>query len=485
MPGELITMSAATFVRPGGEAALHDITWTFRDGETWAIVGPTGAGKTALVDAAAGLLRLTAGRIEWPILDAARAKGKRADWPGDAIRRVTFREDSRLFSYRGYYYQQRFEFGDDPDVPTLRAYLSSGIGSSAREVEDAAARLGVARALDLSLLKLSNGQTRRARLAKGLLAQPELLILDDPFVGLDVAGRADVDTLLGDLVRDGQRVLLVCRPDQIPAWVTHRIELDGGRVVDAGERNRGWEGAAITTPRSVPFAVPNELAEEYVAVRNVTVRHGGRTLLEGVSWTVRAGERWAVLGPNGSGKTTLLSLLCGDHPQAYSSDVRLFGTRRGSGESIWDVKRDVGFLSPEFHLYFSEPLTAFRTATTGFFDVLSDRPTSAGQDRRVRDLFEAFQILHVKDRPFATLSTGEQRLVLLARAVVKSPRLLILDEPFQVLDRVHVARLRAWLDVTLRPDQALIFVTHDVNEKPEGVTHALRLENGRVVGRGK
>ncbi len=107
---------------------------------------------------------------------------------------------------------------------------------------------------------------------------------------------------------------------------------------------------------------------------------GGPRLPDNISWTVRAGERWAVLGPNGSGKTTLLSLLCGDHPQAFSSDVRLFGKRRGSGETIWDVKRDVGLVSPEFHLYFSEPLTAFRTAATGYFDALADRPTTPEQD---------------------------------------------------------------------------------------------------------
>jgi molybdate transport system ATP-binding protein len=176
-----------------------------------------------------------------------------------------------------------------------------------------------------------------------------------------------------------------------------------------------------------------------------------------------------------------LSLLCGDHPQAFAQDVRLFGHRRGTGETIWDVKRDVGLVSPEFHLYFSEPLTAFRAAATGFFDALADRPTTPDQDARVREVFDAFRISHLRDRPFATLSTGEQRLVLFARAVVKAPRLLILDEPFQGLDLTHVARLRAWIAGSLRPDQALVFVTHDENERPEGVTHTLRLDAGRLA----
>src|SRR5207302_10925112 len=133
-------------------------------------------------------------------------------------------------------------------------------------------------------------------------------------------------------------------------------------------------------------------APPVIELHRVTVAYDGRPILDGVSWTVRAGERWAVVGPNGSGKTTLLSLLCGDHPQAYANDIRLFGRRRGSGETIWDVKRNVGLVSPEFHLYFTEPLTADRTAATGFFDALADRATSPEQDDRVRELFAAFDI---------------------------------------------------------------------------------------------
>jgi molybdate transport system ATP-binding protein len=218
-----------------------------------------------------------------------------------------------------------------------------------------------------------------------------------------------------------------------------------------------------------------------VELRDVRVAYGEREVLRGVSWTVRAGERWAVLGPNGSGKTTLLSLLCGDHPQAYSNDVRLFARQRGSGESIWDVKRQVGLVSPELHLYFSEPLTAAQTAATGFFDVLVRRPTTPEQDAVVADLFERFGIGPLAPRPFARLSTGEQRLVLLVRALVKRPPLLILDEPFQGLDARTMARLRDWLDRELGPDQTLLFVSHHAEEVPRTVTHRLRLDEGRVV----
>jgi molybdate transport system ATP-binding protein len=218
-----------------------------------------------------------------------------------------------------------------------------------------------------------------------------------------------------------------------------------------------------------------------VELRSVNVTYGSQRILRDVDWTVRSGDRWAVLGPNGSGKTTLLSLICGDHPQAYCNSVKLFGRQRGTGESIWEIKSSIGLVSPELHLYFSEPLSGERTAATGFHDIVTQRPTTPQQDRVVAELFAEFGITNLAIRPFAQLSTGEQRLVLLIRALVKGPKLLILDEPFQGLDERAITQARAWLDERLRPDQTLLFVTHDPAELPNCVSHYLRLDGGCVV----
>src|SRR5207245_350620 len=137
------------------------------------------------------------------------------------------------------------------------------------------------------------------------------------------------------------------------------------------------------------------------------------------------------------------SLLCGDHPQAYSNDIRLFGRKRGTGESIWDIKRRIGLLSPELHLYFTEPLSAAQVAATGFFDILALRLTTRTHDAVIAELFEHFGLTALADRLFSRLSTGEQRLVLLVRALVKEPPLLILDEPFQGLDVETIERAKA------------------------------------------
>src|SRR5262249_21572050 len=181
--------------------------------------------KTTLAEVLRGRHRVEFGHIRWPLLDRLRGAGRPVAWPADVIQHLTFKEESWLFSYSRHYYQQRFNFIEPRDDLTLDAFLRSGTSATNESIHAAAGRLGVAGLLSLSLIKLSNGQIRRARIARALLAQPELLILDEPFMGLDVAGRGEVTEFLGGLVRDGLRVLLITRPETVPIWVTHVLEL--------------------------------------------------------------------------------------------------------------------------------------------------------------------------------------------------------------------------------------------------------------------
>jgi molybdate transport system ATP-binding protein len=509
MADPLVHLDRVTAVRTDGSIALCDLTWSLRDGEIWAITGPVGSGKTAFAELLCGRLAVRRGSIAWPFLGPVR--------PSDAIRLLTFREESRLFAHHQHYYQERFNFSDPLAEIALGDYLRAG-GRPEAAVRAMADRLGVGGLLAASFITLSNGQSRRARLARALLARPELLILDDPFLGLDATGQEEVDAVLEELVNEGTRLLLIAPPEPVPAWVTHVLELEEGRAVRQGVVGRNpsptppLTGEGLSPPslsgkgagglgegkNPSPDPSPERGVEEerngpsperggekegtpVIALRDVTVRYGARTILDCISWTVRPGERWAVLGPNGSGKSTLLSLVCGDHPQAYANDVRVFGRRRGTGESIWDLKKRIGLVSPELHLYFTEPLTARRTAATGFTDTMTARPTTPQQDAVVARLFAEFGLTAVAERPFARLSTGQQRLVLLVRALVKGPELLILDEPFQGLDRAAMENARAWLDVNIQTYQTLVMVTHDPAELPRSVTKVLRLEAGRRV----
>jgi len=473
----LFSATHARVTRLGAAVAFADLNWTISNTETWAVVGPTGGGKTTLADTLRGRLSVADGDITWPFLDGLRAAGRTINWPADAIHLVSFKEESRAFSHANHYYQQRFNFIEPEDDLTLSQFLHAGVTAAEEEITAAAARFRLADKLPLSLIKLSNGQTRRARLAQAMLRKPDWLILDEPFTGLDTASRADLAALLAELA---QRlpVTLITRPDAVPDWVTHVAEVADGAIRWQGRRGEYRPPATESGPMTVSKGESS--GEPVIELTAVTVAHGGQTILDAVSWTVRAGERWALLGPNGSGKTTLLSLIAGDHPQAYANDVKLFGRRRGTGESIWDVKKKLGLVSPEIHLYFSAPLTAREAVATGFHDVMAYRPTTPEQDAVIAGFLDAFGLTPLADRPFRRLSTGEQRLVLLVRGLVKRPPVLILDEPFQGLDAAAVAAARRWLDTELTPEQTLIFVTHLVDELPACVTRVLRLDHGQV-----
>src|SRR5262249_6716988 len=193
----VLFLDNATVVRPGGEVVFRDLNWALHEGETWAVIGPVGSGKTSLAETLLGRLRVESGMIGWPLLDRLRAGGHQVSWPSDVIKRVSFREESWLFSYSRHYYQQRFNFIEPRDDLTLDAFLRSGTSATDEAIHAAAGRLGVGVLLSLSLIKLSNGQIRRARIARALLARPELLILDEPFMGLDVTGRGEVTEFLG------------------------------------------------------------------------------------------------------------------------------------------------------------------------------------------------------------------------------------------------------------------------------------------------
>lgn len=450
---ERLKFTNATITRSSGEIVIRELNWTVHAGEDWGLTGPSGSGKSTLAEVIRGRHRIASGEM---VNDFKR------------VGYVAFREESHIFSHARHYYQQRFNFIEPEDDLKLIDFLGGDL-SSFGELPD---KLHITPLLSQSLIQLSNGQLRRARLCKALASKPDLLILDDPFMGIDARGRDELTELLRNLRDEGQQMILIARHSELPDWITNVLELPG-----VGETTRPGPTPQLDAP---PPPSSNSSALAVIELHHVNVRYGEKYLLRDIDWTVREGERWGLLGPNGSGKSTLLSLIVGDHPQVYSNDVRLFGNRRGQGESIWEVKARLGFVSPELHLYFSEPLRAHEVIASGFFDVLVKRKVSSEQEARLRQLFTHFGLESLWNQPFRHLATGQQRLMLFLRAVVKTPRLLILDEPFQGLDESTVTRMRTWLDTHLTPEQTLIFVTHYLDEMPRCVSRILRLAEGRV-----
>ncbi|CAO3616070.1 unnamed protein product [Mucor hiemalis] len=467
------------------EPAFKNLSLTLRNDERVVIVGPVSAGKTTLAETIAGrhsIQPLSAGK--WPIIDSSVSP-----YASDHVHLVSFKENSGMFSYSKHYYQERFNFSDPDNDLTLQDYLLSGSDKpdTQEAVNKVAKQLNVDHLLPLSFVKLSNGQTRRARIARALLSDPSMLVLDEPLMGLDVEHRQHLLDVLGNLALKSQvPVVLVLRPqDEFPSWATNVIELKNmaieweGKPAEYQERRKREMLENHHNSEKIQ-TIDTSKNDPIVEMKNCKVTYSGNPILRDITWTVRKGEKWALLGPNGSGKTTLLSFLTGDHPQAYANELSLFGRRRGTGESIWEIKEKVGLVSPEIHLYFNQNLTALEAAGTGFFDVVVPRSINHEQTQTIKQLFKEFDIEPMLNRKLQDMSTGEQRIILLVRSLVKMPELIIWDEPFQGLDDKMINNVNSWLEKHMRTDQTLIMVTHHEEEIPRSVTQRFKLGPGGV-----
>ena len=419
-----------------------DTTLDIRRGEQVALVGDNASGKSRLASVFAGR---------------------------NAAKYITFRDSYGSYGDRNFFMQQRWNLftleGDPPSVEeALRqdAAESKDPEAALRRVRELTALFSMEPLLDKPLVTLSSGELRKYQLTRALLGGPEILVVDNPYIGLDPRTRGLLTELLTTLSGTMTLVLVLSRPAEIPPFVTHVIPVEDGK---AGEK----EPREAYLDRVLPPAV--------IRLRNVTIRFGERVILDSLNWTVREGEHWALTGANGSGKSTLLSLINADNPQAYAHDIELFGRPRGTGETIWDIKRKIGFVSPELHRAFRQDATALNIVTSGHFDTEGlFRKPSEEQREIARRWMEEFGIGDLAERPFLRLSSGEQRLCLVARAFVKDPPLYILDEPLQGLDETQRRHVKTLLDRYCgAPGKTLVMVTHYPEEYPGCIDHSLTL----------
>lgn len=382
---------------------------------------------------------------------------------------ITFRDSYGSYGDRNFFMQQRWNlFTLEGDPPSAGEALHQEVAESKdpaaaeRRLRGLVSLFSMELLLDKPLVTLSSGELRKYQLTRALLGGPEILVIDNPYIGLDPRTRALLTELLAALSASTTLVLVLSRAAEIPPFITHVIPVAEG---EAGGK----------VPREA--YLDSVLPPAVIRLRNVTIRYGARIILDSLNLTVRQGEHWALTGANGSGKSTLLSLICADNPQAYAHDIELFGRPRGSGETIWDIKRQIGFVSPELHRAFRVDAPALDIVTSGHFDTegLFRRPTE-GQRASALQWMEEFGIARLATRPFLRLSSGEQRLCLVARAFVKDPPLYILDEPLQGLDETQRRRVKALLDKFCgAPGKTLLMVTHYPEEYPGCIDHSLSL----------
>ncbi len=475
---------------------FEGLCWEMLSDQHWAVIGPSGSGKSTLMQALCGALQVVKGKIVYHFL---RDNGRTA--ARDHIANVTFESQRRVLSDEAFY-QERWNIGVNEDAPSVSDILSeSGVSrinpynvvesvidpKFAARRQDAIERLELGALLNRSVVQLSNGERRKVTIARALLTSPKLLILDNPFAGLDERFRVKLAENLENLMQDEMRVIVAgTNRDEIPRGVTHVLSLEAGRVIAQGPRqtvNKHTEHATRLPERATVVRGQQENNPVLVSMNNVNVSYNGTPVLQQIDWTVRENERWALLGPNGAGKTTLLSLILADNPQAYANDIALFGKRRGTGESIWEIKQNIGWVAPELQLYYPRDATCLDVVCSGWFDSVGlYRECSPPQRTIALAWLQRFDLAARAATTFDQVSEGEQRLALLARALVKNPALLVLDEPCQGLDAGNRDRVLQAVDgIGSRPNTSLIYVTHRADELPQSITHVLRLNEGRVV----
>ena len=442
------------------------VNFVLREGEQLAIYGPNGSGKTKLVNTIIGRYPLLMNEVRY---DFGEHNHRMVC---ENIHYMAFR-DSYGDADGSYYYQQRWHSQDVELSPAVRDVLPEACDEHTASLY---ADFAIDTLLDKLLVMLSSGELRRLQIVKALLTAPRVLIMDNPFIGLDAATRTLLTELLQRLIaeRGLQLILVVSRREDIPSFVTRVVEMEEKTPSQPPPLWGGAESPRCPQSPSIEGGVGGGSPEEsIITLRNVTLRYGERTIFENLNWEVCRGERWALHGRNGSGKSALLGLICGDNPQAYACDISLFGCRRGTGESIWDIKRRIGYVSPEMHRAYLKDLPAIEIVASGLHDSIGlyvrPRPEHIGT---CKEWMRVFGIEELAERTFLKLSSGEQRLVLLARAFVKDPELLILDEPLHGLDTERREMVRGLIDeFCSRPEKTLIMVTHYPEELPTCITH--------------
>ena len=461
------------------------------DGEHIAITGPNGGGKSMLVDMIIGRHPLLMQDTEYDFAPSTKPLA------ADNIKFITFK-DNYGDTDGQYFLQLRWNQQEiDKETPVVgdmleAAFKSSGADTPERRQmqHDLYEMFNISHLLDKYIILLSSGELRKFQLVRTLLASPRVLIMDNPFIGLDAETRMQLTQLLQTISSQQslQVIILLSKTDDVPEFITHVVEvcnmvcgpkitrLEWQKINDlrpVAHLDNERRNAILSIPAS-----PNDYdANEVISMRDVMVRYGERIILKGLNWQVMNGQRWALGGQNGAGKSTLLSLVCADNPQSYASDISLFGYKRGSGESIWDIKKHIGYVSPEMHRAYMRPLPAISIVASGLKDSIGLYTKPKPKEMDICRLWMHIFGLDGKEQTsFLKLSSGEQRLVLLARAFVKDPQLLILDEPLHGLDNDNRQKVKDVIETFCsRKNKTLVMVTHYQEELPPCITHHLKL----------
>lgn len=468
------------------------VTVAIPSDEPLAIIGDNGSGKSLFTDIITGAHPLMGTEVKYDFTPSSLKK------VSDNIRSVTFRD--AYGSATGTYYQQRWNQWDLNESKTVSEILDAKKATNASDIFSGSNDLlGLNALMTKKMVMLSSGELRRVQLAEVLLTKPRLIILDNPYIGLDANARQQVTNFLACIAQTKKTLIIVVvsRIKDIPNFIDKVLPIEKGRILPITSKsqyikqhNTNEENGCscsfdkklyekhLTANRSNSDNSEKNKAKTIIDCNNITISYGNRTILKNFSWSVNRGEHWAINGENGAGKSTLLSLIYADNPQAYACDISLFGYRRGGGESIWDIKKRIGYVSPEMYRTYKKNLHAVDIVASGLHDTIGLYKNVSDKERDdVLFWMKIFGTEDLAERPYLQLSSGEQRMLLLTRAFVKDPELLILDEPFHGLDEKNSTLARNIIDAFCsRHDKTLIMVTHYKDEYPNSIDHTLELK---------
>ncbi|MBE0405054.1 molybdate ABC transporter ATP-binding protein ModF [Halomonas citrativorans] len=473
---------------------LSEIDWTIEPHQHWVITGANGSGKSALAAALAGVGKIEAGTVQ--------------GLP-ERVGLVSFEVQAELIAE-----ELKKDDADIMDVVSLGTPVSEMIFEHCQDAElagELVEKFGLTTLLDRAFRKLSTGETRKVMLIRALANKPDLLILDEPFDGLDVDTLTMLQAHLASIIESVPMVMVLNRFDEMPDFITHVAYLDKDRPEPSqgdkkrGDKKGGEKGrlaftvdrrdeAAFnelyqllhlkTTDLSVPEADPaHQLPaldpnQPLVKLKQATIKYGDTVIVDSLDWTIERGQHWQLSGPNGSGKTCVLSLITGDHPQCYTNDIFVFGFQRGNGESIWQIKQFIGYVSTALQWEYRVSTSCRNVIISGFFDSIGVYTKSTDNQQKIADQW--LDLLGMKtraDQPFNKLSYGDQRLLLIARAMVKHPPLLILDEPCLGLDDMNRQLVLALIEkICEGKETTVLYVNHHTEDRIKEIDNHLTLD---------
>ncbi len=461
------------------EPVLRDFDWCWRENEQWAILGGNAAGKSAIAHLITGQLRPQRGSII------------RQDKlpPHHDIVHLSFELQRQLIDH-----DVRFDDSevraDAFDVGTTVKRIVLQNQPEDQRFHDIVRRCHIDHILDHGIRFVSTGESRKTLLARALLQQPYMLILDNPFEGLDKIAQLELKELIDQLLKaasvSAPKVLLLTQQaDEIPSSVSHVLWLEQGQLQSLGERTEVLSKAHHQTQSLLIKELPPATERRYhvseqlplLELNHVNVSYNGKAILTDINWQLDWGQHCCITGPNGAGKSTLLSLLCGDNHKAYGQDIRLFGNLRGSGESIWELKEKFGVVSTQLQLNHIGRTRVADVIASGLYDSIGLYRQCSGQERKIAlDWLKVLGLEDIAGQFFNQLSFGQQRLAMLARAMVKSPLILILDEPCLGLDKPHRQLILALIDaIADRGNCHILYVSHTAGEMPRCINQQLVL----------